>query len=214
MAEKPYTSKTRYVDLAKYHLELLRELCAAGPGSKDVPGPNAQLLTAADAFHYDCRDLAMQCTLLCAFAVEAEAVVLLEIVAEMAQLVGEHERGAFREQYARKNKPDGTFRTKSWPCIRKAIEHTLAMLDCTFPTFKPSQGNKDELVHLIEQRNIYAHFKPEKSPNGPYWGLVPTGLRDPAQCLHTAQHHWQITEDVYAAYQNFWKTLRAKFGPS
>lgn len=225
MPEKLYMMRTRYANLAKYHLDLLKETMQAGPVEKGALGPSGLPLPKEWIHECDCYDLSLQCTLFCAFGIEHEGVTLMQMTDEQLLHKGD-ERRAFKAKYLKE--PDNpASRTKVWKEIRNALEMRLAHWGCKLPDFDQVDSERDELDALMDARNMYAHGKAILDPKkkglfhlNPLWAeLKQNGDTSDwsARCqrwLILAQEHWEITESVYEVYLEFWRQhVEAHGGP-
>ena len=215
MADKLYMCKTRCFDLAKYHLDLFEERVKKGLIEKCAQVPEGIAAPREWILNYDCKDLSIQCTLMCALAVEAEGVLLLQMSDERL-LPDLAEREAFQKKYLRQLGDE--LRTRPWRRIRKALEHRLSQLGCKLPDFGKDSSGKDELDQLMDSRNVHAHLK-----GTPAGGDREIWLFDPfvramgaevgwdsvaIEYVRTARRHWEITESVYEVYSQFWRIIR------
>jgi len=207
MAIKKYESKTRYEDLARFHLDLLDEVWArAWDRSCQIA-----LADSGRANFYDCKDASLQCTIMCAAAVQAEGMVLMLMTQEAFSGTPYLTTGTESFIETRKN---GTRRTKNWENLRNALEEHLKVEGVEFPAFResPSHPGKDELDELMHLRNEYVHLNPQGA-NG-LWILDPVlhgkggDFRAASgEYRNRAHRHWEVAENMFSAYRQFWEAF-------
>jgi hypothetical protein len=101
----------------------------------------------------------------------------------------------------------------------------LGLEGIQMPSFGDNQNSADELDQLINQRNLYAHFKGRQDSRNPgTWHLDPIAIQISEEgnnsdmdhiitgWVQTARRHWCITNLVYETYHAFWNKYNAPSG--